>query len=75
MTEVKKHLVAAIGDVELYRCDDEYGCQWVRVHHGISTCMPEKSARMFFADAKRSGEVFDIDTSLGNSVAPVEDEI
>jgi hypothetical protein len=75
MTEAKRHLVAAIGDVELYRCDDEFGCQWIRVHRGITTCMPEKSARLFFADAKRSGEVFDIDTSLGAGVAPTEDTL
>jgi hypothetical protein len=57
----KKHLVAAIGDVELYRVDDNYGCQWIRVHEGITTCMSEKAARMFFSDAKRAGEVFDIE--------------
>ena len=57
----KQHLVAAIGDVVLYRVDDEFGCQWVREHNGIETCMNEKAARMFFADAKRTGEVFDLE--------------
>ena len=61
----KRHLVAAIGDIELYRVDDEYGCQWVREHQGIKTCMSEKTARMFFNDAKRTGEVFDLDELEG----------
>ena len=54
----KRRLVAAIGEMELYRVDDEYGCQWVREHAGIKTCMSEKAARMFFMDAKRTGEIF-----------------
>jgi hypothetical protein len=53
--------VAAIGDIELYRVDDEFGCQWIRKHKGITTCMSEKAARMFFGDAKRMGEVFDLE--------------
>jgi len=57
----KKHLVAAIRDVELYRVDDDFGCQWIRMHNGIKTCMSEKAARMFFADAKRTGEIFDLE--------------
>jgi len=57
----KRHLVAAIGDVELYRVDDDYGCQWIRLHAGIHTCMSEKAARMFYRDARQTGEIFDID--------------
>ena len=57
----KKHLVAAIGDIELYRVDDDYGCRWIREHGNIKTCMSEKAARMFFNDAKRTGEIFDLE--------------
>ena len=57
----KKHLVAAIGDIELYRVDDDYGCSWVREHQGLKTHMSEKAARMFYRDARRMGEVFDVE--------------
>ena len=61
----KRHLVAAIGDVELYRVDDDYGCQWVREHGSIKTHMSEKAARLFFNDAKKTGEVFDLEELEG----------
>ena len=73
--KIKKHLVAAIGDVELYRIDDDYGCQWIRNHMGIETCMSEKCARLWFADAKRSGEIFDLETNLNEPAAPLEDPL
>jgi len=61
----KRHMVAAIGDVVLYRVDDEYGCCWVREHEGLKTHMSEKAARLFFNDAKRTGEVFDLEELEG----------
>ena len=69
----KRHLVAAIDDVELYRVVDDFGCQWIRVHAGIETCMGERAARSFFAQARRLGEVFDLETELDVSLEPQED--
>jgi hypothetical protein len=71
----KRHLVAAVGDVELYRIEDAFGCQWIRTHAGIETCMSEKCARLFFLDAKRSGEIFDLEQAIEVSEGPSEDPL
>lgn len=57
----KRHLVAAVDDIELYRVDDDFGCQWIRRHQGVETCMGERAARSLFTHAKKRGEIFDLD--------------